>query len=69
MRPVTGKALARAVERKGWALLRISGSHHIYGKEGEAARLSIPTHGNDLLKIGLQRNLMKLAGLTDADLA
>jgi predicted RNA binding protein YcfA (HicA-like mRNA interferase family) len=61
--------LVRAVERKGWALLRISGSHHIYGKAGEVARLSIPIHGNAPLKLGLQRSLMKLAGLSDADLA
>jgi predicted RNase H-like HicB family nuclease len=25
---------ARIVERRGWTLLRISGSHHIYGKVG-----------------------------------
>lgn len=68
MKPVTGRAFARAVERHGWNELRISGSHHIYGKEGERARLSIPIHGNKKLKIGLQRNLMKIAGLSEADL-
>ena len=69
MRPVSGKVLARAAERKGWVWLRISGSHHIYGKAGEVARLSIPIHGSAPLKLGLQRSLMKLAGITDADLA
>ena len=68
MTPVSGAALARAVERHGWSLLRIRGSHHIYGKPGEVARLSIPVHGNKPLKLGLQRSLMKIAGLTDADL-
>ena len=68
MTPVSGKAFARAVERKGWTLLRIAGSHHVYGKTGEAARLSIPMHGNQQLKIGLQRALMKLAGLAEGDL-
>jgi len=34
VKPVSGPALARAVEKSGWTLLRISGSHHIYGKEG-----------------------------------
>jgi len=33
MRPVTGKEFARLVEQGGWKLLRIRGSHHIYGKE------------------------------------
>ena len=68
MKAVSGKAFAKVVERNGWSLLRISGSHHIYGKSGEVARLSIPIHGNQPLKLGLQRALMKLAELEDADL-
>jgi predicted RNA binding protein YcfA (HicA-like mRNA interferase family) len=68
VKPVSGVVLARAAERGGWSLLRISGSHHIYGKEGETARLSIPVHGSKPLKIGLQRHLMKIAGLRDDDL-
>jgi predicted RNA binding protein YcfA (HicA-like mRNA interferase family) len=34
------------IERRGWRLLRVSGSHHIYGKPGSVVRLSIPIHGN-----------------------
>ncbi len=68
MKAVTGARLARAAERRGWSLLRISGSHYIYGREGEIARLSIPVHGARPLKAGLQRHLMKVAGLTEADL-
>jgi hypothetical protein len=34
MRSVSGRELARIVERRGWTLLRVSGSHHIYGKPG-----------------------------------
>ena len=49
MRTVSGRELAKAVERKGWVLLRVHGSHHIYGKEGSNVRLSVPTHeGRDL---------------------
>jgi predicted RNA binding protein YcfA (HicA-like mRNA interferase family) len=69
VKPVSGPDLARVVERRGWVLLRIKGSHHIYGKSGEVARLSIPCHGNTPLKLGLQRSLMKTAGLTEADLS
>jgi predicted RNA binding protein YcfA (HicA-like mRNA interferase family) len=65
---VSGKAFAKAVERQGWTLLRIAGSHHIFGKSGEVARLSIPIHGNQPLKLGLQRALMKLAGVEENDL-
>jgi len=46
MKSISGKDLARAVEKRGWTLLRINGSHHIYGKDGSVVRLSIPIHGN-----------------------
>ena len=63
MKPISGKQFAKLLERNGWALLRINGSHHIYGKAGFEARLSVPIHGNDALKIGLARHLAKLAGI------
>ena len=68
MKPVSGRELAKAVEKHGWALLRVQGSHHIYGKEGSVIRLSIPVHGNQPLKTGLLAHLMKMAGLSEADL-
>lgn len=63
MKPLSGKEFARMVESHGWSLQRINGSHHIYAKAGSTVRLSIPIHGNESLKVGLQRHLMKLAGL------
>lgn len=63
MTPLSGKDLARLVESSGWKLLRVNGSHHIYSKPGLNVRLSIPMHGSRTLKFGLQRHLMKLAGL------
>ena len=68
MKQVSGKDLARLVERGGWQLLRIHGSHHIYGKKGSVVRMSIPIHANQPLKIGLLRSLMKHAELSDSDL-
>ena len=68
MKAISGKDFCRVLEGNGWTLLRVNGSHHIYGKPGEVARLSVPVHGNDSLKIGLQGHLMNLAGLTEADL-
>ena len=68
MKSVSGKEFARVLERHGWTLLRIEGSHHIYGKAGDMARLSVPIHGNQALKVGLLRHLMKLANLSENDL-
>ena len=63
MKAVSGKEFARLLESHGWSLQRINGSHHIYSKAGTPIRISVPIHGNESLKIGLQRHLMKLAGL------
>jgi predicted RNA binding protein YcfA (HicA-like mRNA interferase family) len=68
MKQWSGREFARLVERRGWRLLRVSGSHHIYGKTGSVIRLSIPIHGNSPLKIGLLRHLAKLAEITDTEL-
>lgn len=65
---MAGKEFVRLLEKPGWVLLRVSGSHHIYGKSGRIERLTVPIHGNQMLKLGLQRHLMKLAGLTENDL-
>jgi predicted RNA binding protein YcfA (HicA-like mRNA interferase family) len=48
-------------------LLRVSGSHHIYGKTDSAIRLSVPIHGNQDLKRGLLRHLIKLAEIDEGD--
>jgi predicted RNA binding protein YcfA (HicA-like mRNA interferase family) len=68
MRAFSGREFARLVERHGWKLLRINGSHHIYGKSGSNVRLSIPIHGNRALKLGLLRHLSKLGEIPDAKL-
>jgi predicted RNA binding protein YcfA (HicA-like mRNA interferase family) len=65
VRTLSGTALCRLLERHGWQLLRVQGSHHVYGKSGHRARLSVPVHGNRPLKLGLQRHLLKLAGIED----
>lgn len=68
MKSLTGRDFARLVERRGWRLLRINGSHHIYGKQDVEVRLSIPIHGNAPLKIGLLRHLAKLSDIQEDEL-
>lgn len=68
MTSASGRQLAKAVERAGWTLLRVNGSHHIYGRSGSVVRLSIPVHGNQMLKAGLLKHLMNLAGVGEQDL-
>jgi predicted RNA binding protein YcfA (HicA-like mRNA interferase family) len=68
MKAISGKRLARLLEQRGWTLARISGSHQIYTKAGSEVRITIPIHGSKSLKTGLQRHLMKLAGIAESDL-
>lgn len=68
MKSVAGREFARLLEQKGWELLRIQGSHHIYGKKGSVVRLSVPVHGGQALKIGLLKHLMKLAGISEDEI-
>ena len=41
MKALSGRDFARLIERRGWQLLRVSGSHHIYGKAGSAGWISL----------------------------
>ena len=61
---ISGKIL----KRKGWRLARISGSHHIYVKEGKEERISVPVHKNKVLKTGLLKYLMKIAEIKENEL-
>jgi len=68
LKQVSGKALAIAIQGKGWFLARVKGSHHIFTKEGRRERIVIPIHGNRSLKIGLLRAQMKIAELSDDEI-
>jgi predicted RNA binding protein YcfA (HicA-like mRNA interferase family) len=68
VKQVSGRELAQIVQRRGWILARIQGSHHVFTMAGRRERIVIPIHGNQPLKKGLLRSLMKIAGLQDEDL-
>jgi len=68
MKTISGKKFIKILERHGWSLSRIRGSHHIYMKTGCPETISVPIHGNELLKIGLLNHFMKIAGLSEDDI-
>jgi predicted RNA binding protein YcfA (HicA-like mRNA interferase family) len=47
---------------------RVHGSHHIYVRPGREVRLSVPIHGNQSLKTGLLRHLLKQAGISEDEI-
>lgn len=68
MTPLSGKEFGRLLERRGWRLVRVHGSHHIYTRPDSDVRLSVPVHGNRPLKVGLFTHLLKMAGIDPSDL-
>lgn len=60
--------MCQLLESREWLLLRVNGSHHIYGKPGHIEKISVPVHGPKSLKPGLQNHIMKIAGITDLEL-
>ena len=68
MKSLTGKEFCRLLNKKGWDLKRIKGSHYIFVKGAPSARVSGSVHGNKTLKQGLQRHLMKIAGIDESEL-
>ena len=62
---MSGSECATLLQKEGWRLLRVKGSHHIFGKAGRRERISVPIHGNRPLKKGLLQHLLKTAGLAE----
>jgi len=68
MKAVSGKRMCKLLEAKGWKLTRVTGSHRIFTHQASNLRITVPIHGNQDLKIGLQRAIMKLAGISEDEL-
>ena len=68
MKAISGKEFSKILEKKGWKLARVQGSHHIYMKEGLSDKISLPIHRKKNLKLGLLKHFMKIAALKEKDL-
>lgn len=68
MKHVSGKEMCRALERAGWLLHHIDGSHHVYQSPEGTIKVTVPVHANKTQKAGTQPGIMRATGLTDADL-
>jgi predicted RNA binding protein YcfA (HicA-like mRNA interferase family) len=53
---LSGKQMCRVLEQRGWALARITGSHHIYRDVATGRRAVVPVHGNHDLKPGTRHH-------------
>lgn len=58
---MNGKQVIKALEGKGFKVLRINGSHHILSN-GER-KVTVPVHGASDVKIGTLKSIEKQAGV------
>jgi predicted RNA binding protein YcfA (HicA-like mRNA interferase family) len=60
------RELIRLLERNGWRVVRVSGSHHHFAKEGERNIVTVPVHafGRDVPP-GLLYSILKVAGIKE----
>ena len=68
MKSISGKRFCKLLEKRGWILRRINGSHFVYKKEGVEELLVVPVHKNNDLKTGLLKSLLKLSGIEEKDI-
>ena len=57
----------KAFQRAGWVNRGQKGSHVKLVKEGHPVILSIPVHKGKVIKIGLLKDQLKKAGLTEEE--
>ncbi len=60
---VPARKAIRALERCGWQLDRVKGSHHIFRHPDRPNRVSVPLHGGSLKK-GTLNAIIEGSGLT-----
>jgi len=66
---LTAKQVMRALERAGFVLRRVRGSHHVYAFPGQPERQPVvPNHHRDLAR-PLVRSIIKQAGMTEEEFA
>jgi predicted RNA binding protein YcfA (HicA-like mRNA interferase family) len=68
MKSISGKEFARLLQRRGWRLVRVKGSHHLFKHPDFREHIALPIHGNDDLKIGALKALMKVAKIEEHEL-
>lgn len=64
MPQVSANKLMRFLETLGFRESRVTGSHHIFLKEGHPYNISVPRHGNRPIKTGTLGKILRTAGTT-----
>jgi predicted RNA binding protein YcfA (HicA-like mRNA interferase family) len=61
----TGRELVRFLERQGFQVLRVRGSHHYLAKDD--VHTTVPVHGSREVRIGTLRSILRDIGMAPAE--
>lgn len=62
------KNLIKIMQKRGWVLKRITGSHHLFVHPDKAEIISVPMHGNKDVSTGLFLHLLKKLNIKPEEL-
>ena len=63
--PAKVRDVIKQIERDGWYLVAVKGSHRQYKHPSKPGRVTIPGHMGDELAIGTYKSVLKQAGLQE----
>jgi len=66
---VSGKQVIVALEKQGWYVKRIRGSHHVLRHPNIPDAVPVPVHGNREIKRGTLASILRVAGMSRDEFA
>jgi predicted RNA binding protein YcfA (HicA-like mRNA interferase family) len=66
---VNGKQVIAALEKEGWYVKRIRGSHHVLRHPSIPDAIPVPVHGSRPLKRGTFASILRAAGISRDEFA
>lgn len=61
---VSGKEVIAALEKEGWYVKRVRGSHHVLRHPSIPNAIPVPVHGNRAIKRGTLASILRTAGIS-----
>jgi predicted RNA binding protein YcfA (HicA-like mRNA interferase family) len=66
---VSGKQVIAALEKEGWYVKRVRGSHHVLRHSSIPDAIPVPVHGNREVKRGTLTSILRAAGVSRNEFA
>ena len=66
---VSGKQVIAALEKEGWYVKRVRGSHHVLRHPSIPDAIPVPVHANRPIKRGTLASILRTAGISRDEFA